>query len=145
MSSPVGTPFISAWISGTSGARGGSYNGHADPQPERGAQPMRDPDFINFEPRTQFTRRDFVMTTLATGFAAAVQPVSAQTQISTDTQGLEVAEGKVPVKDGQMPAYVANPANRKNLPVSLAPHAIFTPHHHINNMPPLLAQPPYQP
>ena len=48
---------------------------------------MRNPDFINFEPKTHFTRRDFVMTTLATGFAAAVQPVAASTQITTDTAG----------------------------------------------------------
>ena len=41
---------------------------------------MRHPDFINFQP-TKFNRREFVMTTLATGFAAAVQSVSAQTQM----------------------------------------------------------------
>jgi hypothetical protein len=35
---------------------------------------MSDPDCIDFEPKTRFTRRAFVMTTLATGFAAAVQP-----------------------------------------------------------------------
>jgi carboxymethylenebutenolidase len=95
---------------------------------------MRDPDFINFEPRTQFTRRDFVMTTLATGFAAAVQPVSAQTQITTDTQGLEAGEVKIPVKDGQMPAYCAKPANRKNLPVVLVVQEIFGVHEHIKDV-----------
>jgi carboxymethylenebutenolidase len=95
---------------------------------------MRDPDFINFEPRAQFTRRDFVMTTLATGFAAAVQPVSAQTQITTDTQGLEVSEVKVPVKDGQMPAYCAKPANKRNLPVVLVVQEIFGVHEHIKDV-----------
>jgi hypothetical protein len=35
------------------------------------------------EPATHDTRREFVMTTLATGFAAAVQPVSARTQVKT--------------------------------------------------------------
>ena len=48
---------------------------------------VKDPLFINFEPKTQFTRREFVMTTLATGFAAAVQPVAAQTVVTTDAAG----------------------------------------------------------
>ena len=95
---------------------------------------MRDPEFINFEPRTQFTRRDFVMTTLATGFAAAVSPVSAQTQITTDTQGLDATEVKVPVKDGQMPAYVAKPAGKKSLPVVLVVQEIFGVHEHIKDV-----------
>src|SRR5258706_9316662 len=103
-------------------------------QPQRGAQPMRDPDFINFEPSTQLTRRDFVMTTLASGFAAGGHPVSAQTQITTDTQGLEVSEVKIPVKDGQMPAYCAKPANKKNLPVVLVVQEIFGVHEHIKDV-----------
>ena len=37
-------------------------------------------------------RRDFVRTTLGSGFAAAVLPVSAQTQIKTDSTGLVVGE-----------------------------------------------------
>ena len=63
---------------------------------------MSNADFVSFEPKTHFTRREFVMTTHATGFAAAVQPVAAQTQITTDTQGLEAGEVKIPVSDGQM-------------------------------------------
>ena len=38
-------------------------------------------------PTLDLTRRDFTVTTLAAGFALAVQPVSAQT-ITTDTKGL---------------------------------------------------------
>lgn len=95
---------------------------------------MSDPDFVNFEPRTQFTRRDFVMTTLATGFAAAVSPVSAQTQVTTDTQGLEAGEAKVKVKDGEMPAYYARPAGKKNLPVVLVVQEIFGVHEHIKDV-----------
>ncbi|HKI37894.1 MAG TPA: hypothetical protein VKA46_38930 [Gemmataceae bacterium] len=53
------------------------------------------------------TRREFVVTTLAAGFALAVQPISAET-IKTDSKGLEVGEVKVPVKyddkEGEMPA-----------------------------------------
>ena len=95
---------------------------------------MSDPDFVDFEPKTQFTRRAFVMTTLATGFAAAVSPVSAQTQVSTDTQGLEAGEVKVAVKDGQMPAYMAKPAGKSSLPVVLVVQEIFGVHEHIKDM-----------
>lgn len=42
-------------------------------------------------------RRRFMMTTLAAGFALAVQPVSAQTQITTDSTGLIAGEVKIPV------------------------------------------------
>ena len=74
------------------------------------------------------------MTTLATGFAAAVQPVAAQTQIATDTQGLAAGEVKVSVKDGEMPAYRAMPANGRNLPVVLVVQEIFGVHEHIKDV-----------
>lgn len=95
---------------------------------------MRDPHFINFERKTRFTRRDFVMTSLATGFAAAVSPVSAQTQITTDTKGLEAGETKIPVSDGEIPAYYAKPAGRKNVPVVLVVQEIFGVHEHIKDV-----------
>lgn len=95
---------------------------------------MRNPDFINFEPKTHFTRRDFVMTTLATGFAAAVQPVAASTQVTTDAAGLAAGEVKIPVKDGQMPAYRAMPAGGKNLPTVLVVQEIFGVHEHIKDV-----------
>ena len=81
-----------------------------------------------------FTRRDFVMSTLATGFAAAVQPVMAQTQIHTDAAGLVAGEVKVPVPDGQMPAYRAMPAQGKNLPTVLVVQEIFGVHEHIQDL-----------
>ena len=95
---------------------------------------MPNPDFVNFEPKTHFTRREFVMTTLATGFAAAVQPVSASTQITTDTRGLTAGEVKVAVKDGEMPAYRAMPAGGKNLPTVLVVQEIFGVHEHIKDV-----------
>ncbi|MBK8323135.1 MAG: dienelactone hydrolase family protein [Betaproteobacteria bacterium] len=95
---------------------------------------MRDPEFINFEAKPGFSRREFVMTTLATGFAAAVQPVAAQTQITTDTQGLAAGEVKVPVKDGEMAAYRAMPAGGKNLPTVLVVQEIFGVHEHIKDV-----------
>jgi carboxymethylenebutenolidase len=95
---------------------------------------VHDPDFINFEPKGGFTRREFVMTTLATGFAAAVQPVAAQTQITTDTKGLAAGEIKFPVKDGDMVAYRAMPVGGKNLPTVLVVQEIFGVHEHIKDV-----------
>jgi carboxymethylenebutenolidase len=74
------------------------------------------------------------MSTLATGFAAAVQPVSAQTQITTDTGGLEAGEVRVDAKDGPMPAYCAKPSGKKNLPVVLVVQEIFGIHEHIKDV-----------
>ena len=95
---------------------------------------MSDPDFINFAPRGGFTRREFVMTTLATGFAAAVQPVAAQSQITTDTKGLSAGEFRLPVKDGEIPAYRAMPEGGRNLPTVLVVQEIFGVHEHIKDV-----------
>jgi carboxymethylenebutenolidase len=95
---------------------------------------VRNPDFINFEQKTHFTRRDFVMTTLATGFAAAVQPVMASTQVTTDAKGLAAGEVKIAVKDGEIPAYRAMPAGGKNLPTVLVVQEIFGVHEHIKDI-----------
>ena len=95
---------------------------------------MRNPDFINFEPRSAFNRRDFVMTALATGFVAAVQPVSAQTQVVTDAQGLTAGEFRLPVKDGEIPAYRAMPAGGTRLPTVLVVQEIFGVHEHIKDV-----------
>ena len=66
------------------------------------------PDLLSFLAKSDFTRRKFVVTTLASGFALAVSPVSAET-ITTDTEGLEAGEVKIKVADGEMPAYRAMP------------------------------------
>ena len=58
-------------------------------------------DLTALDAKTSFTRREFVVTTLATGFALAVQPVSAQT-ITTDTNGLIAGEVKIPLR-GEIP------------------------------------------
>ena len=95
---------------------------------------MRDPDFINFQAKAGFTRREFVMTTLATGFAAAVQPVAAQTRITTDAKGLTAGEVRIPVRDGEMPVYRAMPEGGTNLPVVLVVQEIFGVHEHIKDI-----------
>ncbi len=53
----------------------------------------------------KITRRTFITNaTLATGFALAVQPISAKV-ITTDLRGLVAGMVRIPVKDGQIPAY----------------------------------------
>lgn len=81
-------------------------------------------------PGRDFSRRGFVQTTVGSGFAAAVLPVTAQT-ITTDTAGLEAGPVTIPVGDFKMPAYRAQPAGRKNLPVVLVASEIFGVHEHI--------------
>jgi carboxymethylenebutenolidase len=90
-------------------------------------------DLLSFRPRSDFSRREFVVTTLATGFALAVQPVSAQT-ITTDTKGIRAGEVKVPTPDGQMPAYRAMPAGEGPFPVILVVQEIFGVHEHIKDL-----------
>ena len=67
------------------------------------------PELESLSPRWAWTRRDFMATSLAAGFALAVQPVSAQT-IATDAKGLVAGEVRIPVKGGEIPAYRAMPA-----------------------------------
>ncbi len=92
-------------------------------------------DLLSLLPKADFTRREFVVTTLATGFALAVQPVSAQT-ITTDTDGLEAGEVQIPVPDSQtpMPAYRARPAKGESFPVVLVVQEIFGVHEHIKDL-----------
>jgi carboxymethylenebutenolidase len=85
-------------------------------------------------PPLPLNRRGFVMTSLAAGFAAATQPVHAQTMIVTDTQGLTAGEVKVPVKDGEMPAYRAMPAGKTNLATVIVVQEIFGVHEHIKDV-----------
>ncbi len=79
------------------------------------------------------SRRAFVVTSLATGFALAVQPISAET-IKTDVEGLETGEVKVPVKDGTVPAYRAMPTKGGPFPVVLVVQEIFGVHEHIKDI-----------
>ena len=90
-------------------------------------------DALSLLPKTDFTRRGFVVTTLASGFALAVQPVTAQT-ITTSSDGLEAGEVKVPVKDGEIPAYRAMPASGGPFPVVLVVQEIFGVHEHIKDI-----------
>ncbi len=87
-----------------------------------------------FPPVPEVTRRKFVVTSLSAGFALAVQPIQAQTTIITDADGLTAGEVKIPVKDGEIPAYRAAPAKGKDLPVILVVQEIFGVHEHIKDI-----------
>jgi carboxymethylenebutenolidase len=90
-------------------------------------------DLLSLLGKVELTRREFVVTSLAAGFALAVQPVSAQT-ITTDTAGLEAGEVKVPVKDGEIPAYRAMPDKGGPFPTVLVVQEIFGVHEHIKDI-----------
>ncbi|MDB5388259.1 MAG: dienelactone hydrolase-like enzyme [Planctomycetaceae bacterium] len=90
-------------------------------------------DISSLQSNWDFTRRQFVVTSLAAGFALAVQPVSAET-ITTDTKGLDAGEVKIPVKDGEIPAYRAMPASGGPFPVILVVQEIFGVHEHIKDI-----------
>jgi carboxymethylenebutenolidase len=82
-------------------------------------------------PGRDFTRRDFVRTSVGSGFAAAVLPVAAQTVVDTDASGLDVGEVMIPIGDFQMPVYRAAPAGKTGAPVVLVISEIFGVHQHI--------------
>ncbi len=82
----------------------------------------------------EITRRKFIATaTLATGFALAVQPIYAKV-ITTDAKGLVAGAVKIPVKDGEIPAYRAVPAKSGKFPLVLVIHEIFGVHEHIQDI-----------
>jgi carboxymethylenebutenolidase len=80
-----------------------------------------------------YTRRDVLVTSLAAGFALAVQPVSADT-ITTDTEGLTAGEVRIPTQDREIPGYRAMPAKGRDFPVVLVVQEIFGVHEHIRDL-----------
>ena len=91
-------------------------------------------EFESLFPAVPFSRRSFVVSALGAGFALAVQPVIAQTAITTDSNGLTAGEIKVPADGGEMPAYRAQPAVGSNFPVILVVQEIFGVHEHIKDI-----------
>jgi carboxymethylenebutenolidase len=92
-----------------------------------------DEQLRNFFSTSGLSRREFVVTTLGTGFALAVQPAWAEA-IHTDTTGLVAGEVKIPVSDGQMPGYRARPASGKRFPIVLVVQEIFGVHEYIQDV-----------
>jgi carboxymethylenebutenolidase len=91
-------------------------------------------DRRSLSPSLDLSRRRMLATTLATGFAVAVQPVAAQTMITTDATGLEAGEIKIKTSDGEIPGYRAMPASGGPFPVVLVVQEIFGVHEHIKDL-----------
>ncbi len=95
---------------------------------------MHNPHQDSRTTRSGLSRRDFVVTSLATGFALSVRPVSGET-ITTDTTGIVAGEVKVPTIDGgMMPAYRAMPEGQGPFPTVLVVQEIFGVHEHIKDL-----------
>ena len=66
----------------------------------------------------EFSRRDFVVGGLATaGFALAVQPIQAQSVITTDSNGLVASEINIPTTGGSIQGYYSRPARDGVYPI----------------------------
>lgn len=78
-------------------------------------------------------RRAFAVTSLATGFALSTLPVSAQT-VTTPATGLIAGEVKIKVRDGEMPAYRAQPRGTGPFPIILVVQEIFGVHEYIKDV-----------
>jgi carboxymethylenebutenolidase len=79
------------------------------------------------------TRRQFLLTSAAAGYALAVRPVSAET-IMTDATGLEVGDVQIPASGRALPGYRAQPAGNGPFPVVLVVHEIFGVHEYIRDV-----------
>ncbi|MBC7780953.1 MAG: dienelactone hydrolase family protein [Proteobacteria bacterium] len=91
-------------------------------------------------PRSRVDRRAFVASAVGAGFALAVQPIQAQTVITTPSKGLVAGEVKIPTKDGVMPAYAASPEGGTRLGTVLVVQEIFGVHEYIRDTTRRLAQ-----
>lgn len=88
-------------------------------------------DFDSLVPTRDFSRRDFVATSVGSGFAAAVLPVGAQT-ITTPADGLTAGVVDVPAGDRSIPAYRSQPAaSAGKLPIVLVVSEVFGVHEYI--------------
>ena len=81
-------------------------------------------------PAQDLSRRAFIAAAAGSGFAAAVQPVTAQT-VKTDAEGLTAGTVTIPAGDFKLPAYRAMPQGKTGLPVLLVVSEIFGVHEHI--------------
>jgi carboxymethylenebutenolidase len=94
---------------------------------------MESPGDNVYNPPSQFSRRAFIVGSLAAGFALAVLPVSAET-ITTDAKGLTVGEVKILVEGGSIPGYCAMPDTGGPFPTILVVQEIFGVHEHIKDI-----------
>jgi carboxymethylenebutenolidase len=70
---------------------------------------LGNPDLNSLHPDVKFTRRGFIASGVATGFALGAGPIMAQTAIATPEVGLETGAARIPVEGGNLPPYFAAP------------------------------------
>ncbi|PKU24982.1 dienelactone hydrolase family protein [Telmatospirillum siberiense] len=90
--------------------------------------------WLTADATSDLSRRGFMVTSLAVGFAAAAQPVMAQA-VTTNGEGLIAGEVAVPVAGGVMPAYQAYPATGSGpFPTVIVVQEIFGVHEYIKDV-----------
>jgi carboxymethylenebutenolidase len=82
---------------------------------------------------TTIGRRVFVMSTLLSGFTTAVARAQSS-PIHTDSIGLTEGEVKIPVADGALPAYRAQPQGAGPFPIIVVIEEIFGVHEYIKDV-----------
>ncbi len=88
--------------------------------------------FLNSAGGQAPSRRTVLKTTaLGVGYATAAGAAVAQTAIKTSAEGLSASEVAIDVGGFKMPAYVAKPAGKANLPVVLVIQEILGVHEYI--------------
>ena len=87
-----------------------------------------DPHMDSLLPAMKPSRRGFIAASGSLGFALAAGPLNAQTAIRTPADGLDVADFKVAVEGGAMPAYMAAPAKAGKYPVVIVIPEVFGMH-----------------
>lgn len=101
------------------------------------APAAKHPDMANRhddDAHAPFTRREFLVTALATGFAAAVRPSLTEAVITTDKAGIFADPIRIPVVGRTIPGYRALPASKKKPPIILVVEEIFGVHEHIQDI-----------
>jgi carboxymethylenebutenolidase len=92
-------------------------------------------DVVGLTKASDLSRRGFMTASaaLAAGYTLAAGPVRAEA-VKTDTTSLDAGDALVNVKGGEMPVYVARPANVKNPPVVLVAMEIFGLHEWVKDV-----------
>jgi carboxymethylenebutenolidase len=93
-----------------------------------------DPHLESLLPKVPFSRRSFIVSGLASGFALAAGPVCAQTMIVTPTDGLEVGAAQIPVSGGNLPVYFAAPKKAGKYATVIVIPEVFGMHEHIRDV-----------
>ncbi len=89
---------------------------------------FNNPDMDSLITEVKFTRRSFIASSIATGFALSAGPAVAQTAIITAADGLETGSAQIPVAGGNIPTYFAAPKKAGKYATILVVPEIFGMH-----------------